>query len=708
MPDSYTEHWLAKTKAELVAELEAAHRLRIAAESASADSREAEQRFKDIVRYACDWFWETGSDLSFTQIGGPDAQVERESRASLIGQSLLAMVGQIDKPNQPVSVSLRLADLEERRPFRNLECVIKDDDGRQRSMSLSGMPIFDSNGNFIGYRGSAVDITDYKYSELFANSIIETVPDPIFVKDQQYHWIAMNQLHADFAGYPRDYLIGKSDYDIFPKEEADIFRKKDAEVFLTGKPNFNEELFTSADGVTHFIATKKWAFDDGAGNKILVGVIRDITEMKRAEAALLEARQRLVDALETISEGFFLFDADDRLVLCNRRYKELYPGIADIIEPGISFERIIRIVAERGIVADAAGRIEEWIQDRLAKHRNPSGPHLQPQSDGRWVQISERKTQAGGTVGVFTEITELKLAQQAADAAREQAERSLVALREAQESLVHAEKMASLGQLTAGIAHEIKNPLNFINNFAETSAELLEDLRSLLAPVLDRLDDENRAEVDELLSTLTSDLGTIAQHGRRADSIVQTMLLHARGQKGERQLTNLNALVEESFNLAYHGERARDPQFNVEMTSDLDPSVGVLQLNPQEMTRVLVNLFGNAFYATRQRKSGSADGSYRPEVRVATRRLGDSVEVRVRDNGTGIASDAKDKLFTPFFTTKPTGEGTGLGLSLSYDIVVHNHHGSFEVDTREGEFTEFVVGLPLPADGDAAPAIKRG
>ncbi len=144
------------------------------------------------------------------------------------------------------------------------------------------------------------------------------------------------------------------------------------------------------------------------------------------------------------------------------------------------------------------------------------------------------------------------------------------------------------------------------------------------------------------------------------------------------------------------------------MTSDLDPSVGVLELNPQEITRVLVNLFGNAFYATKQRQSGSASGSYRPEVKVTTRRLDASVEIRVRDNGTGIPSAAKDKLFTPFFTTKPTGEGTGLGLSLSYDIVVHNHHGSFEVDTREGEFTEFVVGLPLPAAGVAAPAIGGG
>ncbi len=266
----------------------------------------------------------------------------------------------------------------------------------------------------------------------------------------------MNKPHADFVGYPKDYLIGKGDYDIFPKEEADIFRQKDAEVFQTGEPNFNQEFFTSADGVTHVIATKKWAFDDGAGNKILVGVIRDITEMKQAEAALLEARQRLVDALETISEGFFCstptiawrFATDDTRSYTQVLLTSSNPGSHSSASSGLS--------PSGGSSPTLPAGPKTRIQDRLEKHRHPSAPHLQPQSDGRWVQISERRTQAGGTVGVFTEITELKLAQQAAEAAREQAEQSLVALREAQESLVHAEKMASLGQLTAGIAHEIE------------------------------------------------------------------------------------------------------------------------------------------------------------------------------------------------------------------------------------------------------------
>jgi len=704
MSGSRKEHRLRRTRAEIVAELEVSDRLRSAAESALTISREAERRFRDIAKSACDWFWETGADLRFTGIEGTHSGIADEARDDLIGKNLMELLDQSDSEEQ----SQRLNELDNRLPFRNLECAITGADGRRRFVSFAGSPVFDESDRFSGYRGAALDITARKNSEFFMNNIIETVPDPVFVKDQEFRWIAMNQLHADFVGYPKTYLIGRCDYDIFPQEEADIFRKMDTEVFLTGKPNFNEERFTSSDGVTHFIATKKWVFDDAAGNKILVGVIRDVTEMKRAETALREARQRLVDALESISEGFFLFDSDDRLVLCNTRYKELYSGIADILEPGVRFEHIIRTVAERGIVADAAGRIEEWIQDRLEKHRNPSRPHLQPQTDGRWIQISERKTLGGGAVGVFTEITDLKRAEEDAQAAREEAEHALVALREAQESLVHAEKMASLGQLTAGIAHEIKNPLNFVNNFAETSVELIEELAGLLAPLVRTLDGGARAGIDDLLTTLTSDLGTIAQHGRRADGIVKTMLQHARGHSGEHQPTNLNALVEESLNLAYHGERARDPQFNIKMECDLDPSVGLVELNQQEITRVLVNLFGNAFYATKQRKTKLADGAYRPEVRVTTRRLDGALEVRVRDNGIGMSAEVKDKLFTPFFTTKPTGEGTGLGLSLSYDIVVHNHHGTMGIETREGDFTEFIIGLPVPANSKVASVGERG
>jgi two-component system, NtrC family, sensor kinase len=286
--------------------------------------------------------------------------------------------------------------------------------------------------------------------------------------------------------------------------------------------------------------------------------------------------------------------------------------------------------------------------------------------------------------------------------ARDDAEGALRDLRTAQSSLIQAQKMAALGQLTAGIAHEIKNPLNFVNNFAGLSVELLEELKETTAPALTSLDDDKRAEIDETVEMLTGNLEKIAEHGRRADNIVKSMLEHSRGVSGERREVDLNGLIEEALNLAYHGARAQDQSFNITMDRDFDRHLPPIELAPQEMTRVFLNLFGNGFYAAGKRVREGGDGAFRPTLSVATRNLGDAVEVRVRDNGTGIPPDIRDKLFQPFFTTKPTGEGTGLGLSISYDIVTQQHGGTIEVDSEVGEFTEFTIRLPHGFQASAA------
>ncbi len=267
--------------------------------------------------------------------------------------------------------------------------------------------------------------------------------------------------------------------------------------------------------------------------------------------------------------------------------------------------------------------------------------------------------------------------------------KSLDDLRAAQDRLIQTEKLASLGQLTAGIAHEIKNPLNFVNNFAALSSELTDELNKALAPV--PLADDVRAEVDEMTGLLKDNLGKVVQHGRRADSIVKNMLLHSREGTGEYRLTDINALVEESLDLAYHGARAEKPQFDVTVKRELDPKAGTAELFPQEITRVLLNLISNGFYALARRGN---DGGVDPMLSATTRDRGTEVEIRIRDNGTGIPPDVKEKMFNPFFTTKPAGEGTGLGLSLSHDIIVKQHGGTIDVDTRPGEFTEFTILLP--------------
>jgi signal transduction histidine kinase len=268
---------------------------------------------------------------------------------------------------------------------------------------------------------------------------------------------------------------------------------------------------------------------------------------------------------------------------------------------------------------------------------------------------------------------------------------SLEELRAAQDRLVQTEKLASLGQLTAGIAHEIKNPLNFVNNFSSLSAELTDELNDVLKTA--SLADKVREEVDELTGLLKDNLQKVVQHGKRADSIVKNMLLHSREGSGDHRPTDINALLDESLNLAYHGARAEKPQFNVTLQRDYDAGAGMIEVFPQEITRVFLNLIGNGFYAVTKRKADAAE-SFEATVRATTKNLGDRVEIRIRDNGTGIPPEVKEKMFNPFFTTKPAGEGTGLGLSMSHDIIVKQHGGSIDVETEPGQFTEFTVVLP--------------
>ncbi|MGA8623841.1 MAG: ATP-binding protein, partial [Pseudolabrys sp.] len=278
---------------------------------------------------------------------------------------------------------------------------------------------------------------------------------------------------------------------------------------------------------------------------------------------------------------------------------------------------------------------------------------------------------------------------------------SLDELRTAQDRLVQTQKLASLGQLTAGIAHEIKNPLNFVNNFSTVSSELVDELQDTLKGLA--VDDKTRKQIDELTDMLRGNLDKVVQHGKRADGIVKNMLLHSREGSGEHRVVDVNALVEESLNLAYHGARAEKQGFNITLERSLDPAAGAADVFPQDITRVLINLISNGFYAASRRKAQDGDG-FEPTLAAATRSLGDRVEIRIRDNGTGIPPEVKEKIFNPFFTTKPAGEGTGLGLSISHDVIVKQHGGSIDVETEPGEFSEFIIVLPRAG----APLTKSG
>ena len=273
--------------------------------------------------------------------------------------------------------------------------------------------------------------------------------------------------------------------------------------------------------------------------------------------------------------------------------------------------------------------------------------------------------------------------------------KSLEELRTTQDRLVQTQKLALLGQLTAGIAHEIKNPLNFVNNFSGISAELIDELRDALKGI--PLDDKARTGINELTDTLKNNFDKVVHHGRRADAIVKNMLQHSREGSGEHRVVDINALVEESLNLAWHGARAETQGFEVKLKQSFDPSAGGADVFPQDIRRALLNLIANGFYAATRRGTETNGADYEPTLTASTKNLGDRVEIRIRDNGTGMTPDVKERMFNPFFTTKPTGEGTGLGLSISHDIIVKQHAGSIEVDTHLGEFTEIRIILPRSA-----------
>lgn len=272
---------------------------------------------------------------------------------------------------------------------------------------------------------------------------------------------------------------------------------------------------------------------------------------------------------------------------------------------------------------------------------------------------------------------------------KETIEKTLHDLKSTQTQLVQKEKMASLGELTAGIAHEIQNPLNFVNNFSEVSAEMVDELTE------ERQKTQRDTDLEtELLTDLRDNLHKILHHGQRASSIVKGMLEHSRNSSGDVQPTDLNALADEFLRLAYHGQRAKDSSFNCELVTHLDPTIGKVNVMSQEIGRVLLNLFSNAFYAVYQRQQ-LGDPNYRPAITVSTLAITNGIQIRVSDNGTGIPENVQQKIFQPFFTTKPTGEGTGLGLSLSYDIITKGHSGTMQVESQEGKGTEFIIQLPV-------------
>jgi PAS domain S-box-containing protein len=589
---------------------------------------------------------------------------------------------------------------------RRLHCEyrIRLSDGDYRWVEDNALPMRNKAGRAVRLVGALSDVSERKATEkALRDSEERHALAMMAINEGVYEWdVASGDMYysprvRDLVGLEADELQTAADWTgrIHPD---DLLAFKEALVahFKGEADRFEIEYrYRHSDDSWRWARQHGIALKDDTGRAYrVVGSTGDITAEKELARELERARGRLHDAVGALEEGFALFDPDDRLVICNSRYTRFFREVAGMeIAAGMKFEDFMRAGLTRRMFPHASGDPEAWMAALLARRRQ-GGTRLQYLSNGSWLQVSDYATKDGSLVSVYADVTDLKRRQQELEEAKEAAEFALTQLRAAQQQLVVQQKMAALGQLTAGIAHEIKNPLNFVNNFAGLSVELLEELKETARPAIAALDGDKRAELDEVVQTLTGNLEKIAEHGRRADGIVKSMLEHSRGASGERREVDLNALVEEALNLAYHGARAQDAGFNITLERNLDPAVAPIELAPQEMTRVFLNLFGNGFYAATKRARGNGEAAYRPTLQVSTRDLGEAVEVRVRDNGTGIPPEIRDQLFQPFFTTKPTGEGTGLGLSISWDIVTQQHGGSIEVDSQPGEFTEFTIRLP--------------
>ena len=410
-------------------------------------------------------------------------------------------------------------------------------------------------------------------------------------------------------------------------------------------------------------------------------------ENARLIEQLRDRQAELRVTFDNMGDGVAMFGADTRLVAWNRNFQTILDLADEVVAQRPTYVDFVRLLAKRGEFGtdDIEGELSRRLQDtdrelRLERTR----------PDGRVIEVRRNTVPGGGFVLIYADVTERKHAEQAIRTAHDAAQVALRDLRIAQDRLVQTEKLASLGQLTAGIAHEIKNPLNFVNNFSALSAELVGELQDALADV--SLEKNKREELNEIAQMLKSNLEKVVQHGKRADSIVKNMLLHSRQGSGEHRPVDINAIVDEALNLAYHGARAEKTDFNITLQRNFDPAVGMADGYPQEITRVLLNLISNGFYAATKRKTEVGD-AFEPALTATTRNLGDTVEIRIRDNGTGIPTEVKEKIFNPFFTTKPAGEGTGLGLSMSHDIIVKQHGGTIEVDSAPGTFTEFRIVL---------------
>jgi len=541
---------------------------------------------------------------------------------------------------------------------------------------------------------------------------LENMDQGISMVDENLNVVSFNRKFLEYMQFPeKQFKLG------FPMEQAFRFNAMRGEY---GEGDVDKQVAERLELAAKFephrierVRSDKTVLEI-VGNPVAAGgfvtTYTDITQRKKSEDALMTHQAELRGALQefnavldTIEYGVLFMGPDLTARIINRAFGDIWGISQAFIDTSPTMRELIEYNRFSGLYDVAEQDWDEWIDNRINEvQRGSIKPREVVRADGKVLQYQVIALPDGGRMLTYFDITELKRRETELITARDSAQQALRDLELAQERLVQSEKMASLGQLTAGIAHEIKNPLNFVNNFAKLSGELLEELVEVLETPLATLDPKFREDAEDLFSMLNGNLAKINQHGRRADSIVKNMLMHSRDGPSIAQCVSLNGLVEEALNLAYHGLRAENSDLNVELIRNFSRDVDRIECFPQDLMRVFLNLITNGMYAADQRKQlfKESSESFSPTLSVTTTTSGEHVAVEVRDNGFGIPDDIREKLFLPFFTTKPAGEGTGLGLSLSYDIVVKQHGGELSVESQPGLYAVFKVVLPntLPKD----------
>jgi PAS domain S-box-containing protein len=538
------------------------------------------------------------------------------------------------------------------------------------------------------------DVTELKRSQLEIEKqsdvlklTLENMGQGITMVDKDLNTIALNEKFLELMDFPPEKF-----HQGFTMEQAFRFNAERGEY---GPGDIDEQVRARLELSSKFQPHQfERTRHDGTiveitGNPIegggFVSTYTDITERKQAEDSLKSALSEFNAVLDNIEYGVVFMGPDLRARIANRAFSQIWNVPPEFIEKNPDIRTLIAFVQSNNFYAVEPEDWDEWLDNRIkAIEAGNIAPTEVARTDGTIVTYQCIALPDGGRMLTYFDITEISQA-------RDKAQAALEDLKNAQQRLVQAEKMASLGQLTAGIAHEIKNPLNFVNNFSKLSAEMMEELAEILEDPMAALEEDDREDAEDLIATVKDNLLKIDQHGKRADSIVKNMLLHSREGSNEMQRVDLNALTKEGVNLAYHGARAADKGFNVDLVVDLSDDVKSIECLPQDLQRVILNLCSNGMYEAAKK---AAAGGNAARLSVSTTRKGGQYLIEVEDNGGGIPADMQDKIFNPFFTTKPSGEGTGLGLSISFDII-KQHGGELSFETQAGNGTTFIVALPV-------------